>query len=352
MKRLVICCDGTWNSADQEENGAPCPTNVVKLASRVAKRDGDVVQLTYYDQGVGTGNNFDRITGGAFGEGLEENIHEAYRFLIFNYEPGDEIFIFGFSRGAFTARSLGGMIRKCGILDRVAMPRYREAVELYRNALHPDEADACKFRDSCSVCRNEPIKIRMIGVWDTVGSLGIPLRGLRSLTQRKHQFHDTELSGSVEHGYHALAIDEYRAPFEPTLWAVKPKEGQTIEQVWFAGAHSDIGGGYPAAGLSDIALEWMIEKARGVGLVFSTAVDPAYPSNPDPMGALHDSKVGLYRLTPRFVRKIGLADAPDGTPTGGLDPTQALHPSVRQRWEKDPKYRPPGLLDYFERGGQ
>src|SRR5690606_17210148 len=118
MKRLVICCDGTWNRADQEEDDIPCPTNVVKIAFRIAKRDGDIPQLVYYDEGVGTGNSLDRVTGGAFGRGLEENIHQAYRFLIANYEPGDEIFLFGFSRGAFTARSLGGMIRKCGILGR------------------------------------------------------------------------------------------------------------------------------------------------------------------------------------------------------------------------------------------
>jgi uncharacterized protein (DUF2235 family) len=352
MKRLVICCDGTWNSADQEENGAPCPTNVVKLASRVAKRDGAVAQITYYDQGVGTGNSLDRMTGGAFGDGLEENIHEAYRFLIGNYEPGDEIFIFGFSRGAFTARSLGGMIRKCGILSRTAVRRYREAINLYRGSLHPDEREACAFRDASSICANNPIKIRMIGVWDTVGSLGIPLRGLRFLTKQKHQFHDTELSSSVEHGYHALAIDEYRPPFEPTLWAAKPKEGQTIEQVWFAGAHSDVGGGYPAAGLSDLALEWMIAKASAVGLVFDPAVSSAYPSHPDATGTLHDSKTGLYRLTRPLVRTIGVADTPDGKPTAALDPTQSLHASVRERWDADASYRPQGLRDYFARGGE
>ncbi|MDF3010573.1 MAG: hypothetical protein K0S03_1369, partial [Burkholderiales bacterium] len=221
MKRLILCCDGTWNSADQERNGTPCPTNVVKLGYRVAKRDGDIPQLIYYDQGVGTGNTLDRASGGAFGDGLEENIHDAYRFLVANYEPGDELYLFGFSRGAFTVRSIGGMIRKCGILER-----------------------PMQFRKSCSLIHEEPIPIRMIGVWDTVGSLGIPLRGLRWLTRREHQFHDTELSGSVQVACHALAIDERRAPFAPTLWDYKPKPGQQVEQVWFCGAHSDVGGGY------------------------------------------------------------------------------------------------------------
>ena len=134
MKRLVLCCDGTWNSADQERNGVPAPTNVVKLAYRVAKRDGATLQVIYYDQGVGTGNFFDRLTGGAFGDGVEANICDAYRFLIGNYDPGDEIYLFGFSRGAYTVRSIGGMIRKCGILARPCVKHYHAAIELYRDA--------------------------------------------------------------------------------------------------------------------------------------------------------------------------------------------------------------------------
>src|SRR6267143_3690566 len=131
MKRLVLCCDGTWNSADQERNGVPSPTNVVKIAYRIAKRDGATLQVIYYDQGVGTGNFFDRLTGGAFGDGVEANIYDAYLVLIGNYEPGDEIYLFGFSRGAYTVRSIGGMIRKCGILARPYVEHYHAAIELY-----------------------------------------------------------------------------------------------------------------------------------------------------------------------------------------------------------------------------
>ena len=171
----------------------------------------------------------------------------------------------------------------------------------------------------------------MIGVWDTVGSLGIPLRGLRWLTRREHQFHDTELSGSVQVACHALAIDERRAPFVPTLWDYKPKPGQQVEQVWFCGAHSDVGGGYAETGLSDIALEWMIGKARAAGLAFDAAAIEAYPLKPDPVGKLHNSKTGLYRLTAGIDRAIG------------ADPTQSVHPSVRTRWDADPGYRPAPL---------
>lgn len=352
MKKIILLCDGTWNSADQEENGIPCPSNVVKLSYCIAKRDGDIPQLIYYDQGVGSGNILDRATGGAFGEGLEDNIHEAYRFLVANYEASDELFLFGFSRGAFTARSLAGMVRKCGVLRREFVPQHRAAVALYRSEHRPADPVAVKFRQDYSIGGGADIKIRFIGVWDTVGALGIPLRGLRWLTRNKYQFHDTELSGVVEYAYHALAIDERRTPFEPTLWMYKPKPGQTVEQMWFCGVHSDVGGGYPEHGLSDIPLQWMIDKARGAGLKFDSAALQAHPLQPDPHGLLHNSKTGLYRLTPGSDRAIGCTIvAPDesGTAAHRPDPTQFVHASVLDRWDNDTRYRPKALREYFKR---
>lgn len=349
MKRLILCCDGTWNRADQRSDGELCPTNVIKLAYRVAKRDSfDTPQIVYYDHGVGTGNAVDRLTGGAFGDGLEENIHDAYRFLIANYEEGDEIFLFGFSRGAFTARSIAGMIRNCGILKRESVRRYTDAIDLYRDRSYlPDHEFSRRFRGDHSICADEPIKIRFIGVWDTVGALGIPIRGLRRLTGDKHQFHDTELSGSVENAFHALAIDERRRPFAPTLWFKTPKKHR-VEQVWFAGVHSDVGGGYPEAGLSDIALEWMLHNATQVG---GLAVDlmPGHPVDPQPTAAQHDSKKGLYRATRAFERPIGLRVTLQGETTDEPDSTQSVHESVRERWREDPDYRPTQLREYFRR---
>jgi uncharacterized protein (DUF2235 family) len=354
VKRLVLCCDGTWNRADQQREGVPCPTNVVRLAYRVAKRSGDVPQIVYYDQGVGTGNLVDRVSGGALGEGLEDNIHDAYRFLVANYEADDELFFFGFSRGAFTARSIVGMLRKCGILRREWVQQYHAALELYRNDEHPDDARPKAFRAEYSVGGADPIRVKFIGVWDTVGALGIPLRGLRWVTRRDHQFHDTQLSATVERGYHALAIDEHRTPFEPTLWAYKPKAGQTIEQVWFCGAHSDVGGGYPAPCLSDLPLSWMLDRAHEAGLALDDATIAAHPLNLDPLAPLHDSKTGLYRLTPGIDRPIGVRapepHRPDSVP-GGPDERQSVHASVRERWDKDTTYRPAALREYFRRGG-
>lgn len=354
MKRLIVCCDGTWNRADKESEGKPCATNVIKVAVRTAKRDGNTLQILFYDQGVGTGNSLDRLSGGAFGEGLEDNIYDAYRFLIANYEEGDEIFLFGFSRGAFTARSIAGMIRKCGVVRRELVTHYKEALDLYRNGeVLPDDDAAKRFRGNFSVGGGDDVRIKFIGVWDTVGSLGIPLRGLRGLTRRKHQFHNVELSKTVQFAYHALAIDERRAPFEPTLWKYIPKDNQVLEQVWFAGAHSDVGGGYPETGLSDIALRWMMEKAQGAGLALDTKAVEALPLHPEPLQEIHNSKKGLYTVTPGIDREIGkiardpAAEADDKAPDR-KDPTQSIHPSVLQKWDANPKYRPTSLRNYFK----
>ncbi|HUG41556.1 MAG TPA: DUF2235 domain-containing protein [Longimicrobiales bacterium] len=352
MKRLVLCCDGTWNRADQKSGDEPCPTNVVKLAYRVAKRDpAGVPQIVYYDHGVGTGNTMDRLSGGAFGHGLEDNIHDAYRFLVGNYEEGDEIFLFGFSRGAFTARSVAGMVRNCGILRRESVRHYTDAIALYHDGdRHPDHAESVDFRGRHSVCGEGSVPIRFIGAWDTVGALGIPVRGLKGLTRRRHQFHDAELSGSVQLAFHALAIDERRAPFAPTLWFEKPKDDQVVRQVWFAGVHSDVGGGYPEDGLSDITLDWMLRAARREGgLALAEMAD--YALDPRPLARKHESRKGVYRLSPGADRPIGLRVTHQGKIAGEPDATQSVHPSVRERWERDRGWRPPGLREYFHRTG-
>lgn len=340
MKRLVVCCDGTWNKPDEEKDGYPVPTNVVKLAYRIAKRGDDgVPQIVFYELGVGTGNLFDRIAGGVLGKGLSENIFDVYRFLMANYEPGDELFLFGFSRGAFTARSIAGMIRKCGILRRGAVERYSEAKALYHNGAHPDTAEPTQFRRRYSVVPDGAIPIRFIGVWDTVGSLGIPMNGG---VARRYEFHDTELSGTVERACHALAIDEQRAPFEPTLWEYRPKPGQQVEQVWFCGAHSDVGGGYPEDDASQIPLQWMLERAADAGLQLDEEAVRAYPIAYNPFGELHDSRTLLYALRKPVERGIGRAK------DGKVDSTQSVHPSVLERWDRDPRYRPSNLRRYLQ----
>jgi len=348
MKRLILCCDGTWNEPDQETNGKPAVTNVVKLARRVAKTDGSVPQITYYDQGVGTtGNCLERCLDGATGAGLDENIYQAYLFLMTNYELGDEIFLFGFSRGAFTVRSLGGMIRKCGILRRGAADKYHEAKEFYRTKIEPNDPIAKEFRLKYSISPDDKIKIKFIGVWDTVGSLGIPANGKLA---EKYQFHDTELSGIVENAYQALAVNERRKPFSPTLWDYIRKDNQKVEQVWFCGVHKDVGGGFTDEGLSNIALLWMLNKAQEAGLKMDVEAMDTFPIETNPLGIL--GKLGFFKtLIYMFIsadREIGLIKL-DNKYTDQLDPTQSLHESVRRRWDADPNYRPPQLRKYFKR---
>ncbi|NYI92606.1 uncharacterized protein (DUF2235 family) [Amycolatopsis endophytica] len=301
-KRVVICCDGTWNTPDQ-----PAPTNVSRVALAIAPADGTgCEQRMYYHAGVGTRPG-ERLWGGAFGFGLSRNVREAYRFLVRTFEPGDELFLFGFSRGAYTARSLAGLVRNCGILRHQHEDRIGEAYALYRSRrdrTHPREVSAQLFRRSFA----RETRIRFLGVWDTVGSLGIPLSGMRlvNLINRRWQFHDTELSSSVDAAYQALAIDEQRPPFKPALWHPRPGTlGQRVEQVWFSGVHSDVGGGYPDRALADISLLWMVERARANGLAFEPGAFAA--ADLDPLGPVHTSRTGFYKLLPRHVRPLGAA---------------------------------------------
>jgi uncharacterized protein (DUF2235 family) len=344
-KRLVMCCDGTWNTADQA-----CPTNVTKLALGLAGKSADgKEQRVFYHRGVGTGRR-DRIGGGAFGIGLSAHVQETYRFLVENYEPGDEIFLFGFSRGAFTARSTAGFIRNSGILHRRFENRIPQAYALYRDrTTHPRGTEAQLFRRTYSL----ESRIRCIGVWDTVGALGVPLTGLPLVdaVNKRWQFHDTTLSTTVDNAFHALAIDEKRRPFEPTLWQQQSDAGdQRLEQVWFAGVHSDVGGGYPEGGLADIALLWMVDRAESCGLAFRPDAFPAVapqdahedvlPVRPDPMGKLHGSRTGLYLL-----------QSPLHRPIGEKDPAhERVASTAKQRYDDDPAYRPEQLTAYLDGG--
>lgn len=353
MASLVLCCDGTWNSADQEKRKIDvkgkvveelCVTNVLKIACRLCKKKKDgSLQIVYYDQGVGTGNLADRVGGGAFGDGLQANINDSYRFLVANYEPGDSIYLFGFSRGSYTARSIAGMIRRCGILRRDAVRSYPEARALYQSGTPAVDPAAVKFREAFAIEPATPIQC--VGVWDTVGALGIPLRAFGSANQKKYQFMDTGLSRSVKFAFHALAVDEHRHPFLPTLWETQPDAGQTVQQVWFAGAHSDVGGGYPEQGLSDLALDWMMEAARTAGLEVDDDVVGKLPTAPDYKQKVHNSKSAIY-----------LFSGADRTVGGTKFGTEYFHKSIVERWRdgwtdgtEKGEYRPKPLLPHTAR---
>lgn len=359
-KRLVVCCDGTWNRPDEHVDGIAAPTNVAKIALAVSRSGDDGInQCLYYQRGVGT-RRLEHHLGGAFGFGLSRNVRDAYRFLVDNYEIGDEIFLFGFSRGAYTARSTAGLIRNCGILRGDHAGRIREAYALYRSRNHRLEPSTIESRLFRRMYAHEDVTpIRFVGVWDTVGALGIPIDAIRlPVVERFWGFHDTALSRSVVSAYQALAIDEQRGPFRPTLWTQHPEAtGQVLEQVWFAGVHKDVGGGYANPALSEIALLWMAERARGCGLSLDRAhlrTDAAAPSTedrtigiqllPDALGELHRSRTCLYRLLPAHLRELG---DPDG------EQQSAASSALRRMAEmpSPPGYCPPSLERWRDEGG-
>lgn len=268
MKRIVLCFDGTWNRPDDAHpDDARVETNVRRFFDSLHSVGGDgVAQPAWYNEGVGT-SWFNKFPGGAFGFGLDKHIVEGYEQLAKTYEDGDDVYILGFSRGAYTARSLVGMIRNCGLvrpgfavngLSLMAYGIYRTRDD------GPDSAAARAFRSMFS----RAIPIKFLGVWDTVGALGIPLDipAVAAIDRALYEFHDTELSGIVQHAYQAAALDEHRVDYDVTLWNPKAKPEQTVEQRWFVGAHSDVGGGYNDRRLSDITLQWMQEKAQGLDL--------------------------------------------------------------------------------------
>jgi uncharacterized protein (DUF2235 family) len=334
VRNIVIGADGTWNKPDQVDRQRQVPGNVVKAVRAVMASAPQIEQLRYYDTGVGTAGTLDKVWGGMAGKGLFGNMRKAYAWLITQYQPDDRLFLFGFSRGAFTARSLAGMLAVCGIpqcrADNVdarskeAMAIANEAARIYR--MH----DADKRDRAGQAFRAEhqslPGTVHFLGVWDTVGAMGLPTKGpLGWLTRSRHSFHNVCLGDNVRHAYHALAINEQRAPFEPSLWLPPcPPQCETVEQVWFAGVHSNVGGGYADAGLSDQALMWMLEAAGRHGLL----LDPHYLKqriDPNVFGELRDSLSMMYKtpLTglPRF-REIG---------SGALG--ESIHHSVFKRWQ-------------------
>ena len=291
-KRLIVCFDGTWNSPD---NGRD--TNVVKIMGAIAPVDKlGVPQITFYDAGVGADSrSIGRLVDGMTGRGLEQNVRDGYRFLAHNWQPGDEIYVFGFSRGAFTARSLGGFINCCGLLPKCRVDRLIEAWELYRTPeKRRDQAVLAKLREHAY----PDVKIKCLGVWDTVGALGVPLRPLQ-LLNRRHRFHDAELSGLIECAFHALAIDEKRGPFGPVLWQKKKGKhsAKVVEQVWFPGVHSDVGGGWAESSISDLALNWMIRRVQAHSDLLFDEAFLERQLNPDPLGPISESRRFAYAFS-------------------------------------------------------
>jgi len=329
-KKIVLCADGTWNTP-HGPTATVTDTNVRKLYMALVNAD---TQLKYYDSGVGTdGTPLDHLTGGAMGEGLFQKVQDCYAFLSNVYDPGDLIYIFGFSRGAFTARSLGGMIAGFGVpsinMDNETVSKifaaYRETDSDRKKALKADLTSTYGLED---------VTVEMVGVWDTVGSLGIPGIFFNGLNQKKFGFLDTSINPCIQHAYHAISIDERRAQFKPTLWTNKDgsplANNDQVEQVWFPGVHCDVGGSYQEAHLSDITLSWMLQKAKKHGLILSPEAE-AQNLNPPPtnvIGPGHDE----WKIVP-----WGIPDHRE------IPAIAVMANTVQERLRQDPTYKPGNL---------
>ncbi|MBI3898271.1 MAG: DUF2235 domain-containing protein [Gammaproteobacteria bacterium] len=365
-KRIVVCLDGTWNSEEKHDSGAK--TNVARLYGALQNSPDQIAQ---YFPGVGTAVG-EKVSGGVFGWRLFDQIKEPYRYIVKHFAPGDHIYIFGFSRGAYSARSLAGMITRCGVLRNdvadvdISLPNLLlellathqdihlqldatdKTFAMYKYAYEPNhrpEAEAFKKK----YCQDT--NVRLVGVWDTVGALGIPNALLlpqlqaanRVIQDKSFGFLDTQLSARVDAAYHAVALDERRDPFLPTLWTEAPGTvnrinviDSKVEQVWFVGAHSNVGGGYVDTGLSDIVLKWMIERAQLNGLQF--AANAIASLRPNPIGKRYDSLGDFLDVGDKKNRVVALGDAlfdkiKDhliGTDRS-IPPGSCLHESVNRR---------------------
>ena len=360
QKRLALFLDGTWNEVDSN-------TNVWRMKALCAPTSTDgKTQLAYYEIGV------NGVVGGSTGKGLDENIRRAYEWLVENYNSGDEIFIFGFSRGAYTARSLAGLVAKLGILKPGSpiggaqlFGRYKRSDEETLGKLH-ELQDAGKLENITLEERwllkySQVAKIKVVGVWDTVGSLGIPAFSIAGVSRPTFGYLHTGLRIQIEHGYHALAIDEHRKDFAPTLWDVRtpkdpdevravPRPISSVEQRWFVGAHANVGGGYESDLLAQAPLRWIMKKASLFGLTFRNDVD----IDGDILKAsINDSYKefmrGAYaKISRPFFRTIG--EKPDVRDDGAhTNVNETIDQSVFERWRAVPTYRPPNLADWAAR---
>jgi uncharacterized protein (DUF2235 family) len=336
MKRIVLCADGTWNEPEQkdEETGRRRPTNVLKVARAVLPeaRSGGTEQVVFYLTGIGAeSDGVDRWTDGAFGHGMERNVRALYRFLVFNYMPTDEIYLFGFSRGAFTVRTLAGFMSVVGLLEKEDEFYTPELYALYESSAATGSPQWQRAFAKVRRRRACP-PIRFIGVWDTVGSLGAPGALGQLFNRNKYRYHDIGLNPHIERAYHALAIDERRGPFAPSLFERPDGWAGELQQAWFPGYHCNVGGGLDPDGVANEALHWIVEKAEALGLEFDGRYLGYYLPcfNSD----LRDSMSLKYRAMRKHVRRIGV-NGPHG---------EALHRSTVDRMDlADCRYAPGNL---------
>ncbi|KAG8626227.1 hypothetical protein KVT40_005172 [Elsinoe batatas] len=374
FKRIIICADGTWLNSDESprKSGKENPSNVTRIGRAIKPQsEYGIKQVVYYSHGVGShGGLVDRLYGGITGEGLAEMVREEYGFICNNYQRGDEIFLFGFSRGAFTARAIAGLIDEIGVLSKEG---HQYLPEIYKDVMNRRNPDYQPTQPN-KPFRNKPsaedprykselrrrgyttlgVSVKAIGVWDTVGALGTPRIGwlekvgLQGTASREMSFYDTKLVNCIENAFQALALDERRAAFAPAIWE-KARDNKTrLRQVWFPGVHSNIGGGYDDQEISNITLAWMMSQVRELLdmdldyiLDEQEKTETYYERNnerprPWSWGKIWNSFTGIYVLGGAEDRTPGrffVREPRSGTETDQpLDEThEYIHPSVRAR---------------------
>lgn len=393
-KRIAIYLDGTWNTPEDRTNvfalyeetvGERAGPEILKPKKFIFgkekkrrwlyeqyKKLKDFEHLRYYDTGVGT-RRFNRVRGGTFGRGVSENISQAYEFLSHVWQPGDEIYVFGYSRGAYTARSLVGLLSLAGLIqaeDCLDKNKRQQAIDYLHDFIKYTHEESLKvFRSSTK--ENPPpekpewlnklpkerqnIKVKFIGVWDTVASMGKPASIKSRLLNffGKQIVHETlgnaEICTNVEHAYHAMAIDEHRLDFYPVLW-IYPQKNTTaltqakkikVEQCWFVGAHSNVGGGYKDNYLHEIPCYWMQQKAIDAGLLFHHKLTPSNRALKEPIVDSYDAFMGGMhkKFTPRAFRSL----KPHTPDQGGEVINEQIHESVWQYYEQNHNYRPQNI---------
>ncbi|WP_213775050.1 DUF2235 domain-containing protein [Bradyrhizobium sp. dw_78] len=354
MKRLALFLDGTWNEVSDN-------TNIWRFRALFSPVGSDGrEQRAYYSTGLGTKFG-EKISGGMFGAGIDTAITSAYEWLMEHYQPGDEIFIFGFSRGAYTARSLSGFVSKCGLLQSGAplgvnqlFMRYRRSGQRTIRELMADRDNGktdFSFEESWMLKFAQAVPIKFLGVFDTVGALGVPFPLLRRLKGSAYPFLNTGLRLNNEYAFHALAIDEHRKAFAPTLWTnegathATPRPIERTEQRWFVGAHANVGGGCFSDPLAQLPFKWLERKAAALGLTFKDGFAAEATADAAPISDSYAEFMwGLYRLLTLgrpYYRPIGIAPRDEGPGVSNINET--IDTSVFERWRADKTYRPPAL---------
>jgi uncharacterized protein (DUF2235 family) len=329
-RNLVFISDGTLSSLN------PGTETNAGLLYRLLTETGRHPSQNYdYDPGV-QGSGPRKWLNAVTGIGINVTIRQGYGFLASRYRPGDRIFLFGYSRGAYAVRSLAGMIGSVGLLrqENATERNIKRAFHLYE--LNGEASRSRARADFISRNCHDNVPVEMVGVWDTVRTLGLPYPVLSRLAQMATEFHDHALGDHIRHGYHALAIDEDRTAFAPILWQRSPQWRGRLEQTWFAGVHGDVGGniGNHAAArpLANIPLNWMLRRAERHGLILPEGWHGRFPE--DPAAPQVGNRSGIARL---FVfRRPRMTGGGDG---------EVIHLSIRDRMAALPGYRPRGKFD-------